>query len=61
MSNYVHGNLLGSVLLYALKVLLVCFTVFMRVRGVTACPVYDDRYAIHMFDGLQAFESFSSE
>jgi hypothetical protein len=62
MSNYVHGNLLGSVLLYALKVMLVCFAVSMRVPGVvTACPVYDDRYAIHTFDGLQGFDSFSSE
>jgi hypothetical protein len=48
------------VMVYALKVLLVCFAVFMPVPGVTGCPVYDDRYAIHTFDGLQGFDSFSS-
>jgi hypothetical protein len=47
------------VMVYALKALLVCFAMFMPVPGVTGCPVYD-RYAIHTFDGLQGFDSFSS-
>jgi hypothetical protein len=27
---------------------------------VTECPVYDDGYAIHTYDGLWGFDSFSS-
>jgi hypothetical protein len=32
----------------------------MPLLEVTGCPVYDDRYDIHTYDGLWGFDSFSS-
>jgi hypothetical protein len=43
-----------------MKDLLVPLAVFMSVPGFIGCPVYDDRYVIHIYDGLLVLESFSS-
>ena len=49
-----------DITVYAMTDMLVCLAVFMPLIEVTGCPVYDDRYAIHTYDGLWGFDSFSS-
>jgi hypothetical protein len=41
-----------GVKVYAMTDMLVCPAIFMPLIKVTVCPVYDDRYPIHTYDGL---------
>jgi hypothetical protein len=45
-------HLLYDIMVYAMTDMVVCLAVFMPLIEVTECPVYDDRYAIHTYDGL---------
>jgi hypothetical protein len=49
-----------DIMVYEMTDVLVCLATFTPLIEVTGCPVYDDRYAIHTYDGLWGFDSFSS-